>query len=149
MEKIMDNTVITLEEIIKCIPHRYPFLFVDKVVDLKKGESAVGIKNVTINEPFFVGHFPNKPVMPGVLIIEALAQTAGILVSKSINLDRTPLVYFTSIEEAKFKQIVAPGDQLELHVSIIKNKLNLWKIDGKAIVNGKVVCESKFSAMIV
>lgn len=145
----MDNTLINSEEIMKYIPHRYPFLLVDRVIEFKKGQSAVGIKNVTINESFFNGHFPGKPVMPGVLIIEALAQTAGILVGKSLELEKIPLVYFTSIEEAKFKQVVVPGDQIHLHVTILKNKLNLWKIEGIAKVDGKVVSESKLSAMIV
>lgn len=145
----MNEIIINIEEIIKCIPHRYPFLLVDRIISFKRGESAVGIKNVSINEQFFAGHFPNKPVMPGVLIIEALAQTAGILVCKSLELDSTPLVYFTSIEEAKFKHIVIPGDQVHLCVNILKNKLNLWKIEGVAKVDGKVVSEAKLSAMIV
>jgi len=144
----MQEVTIDIEEIMTLIPHRYPFLFVDKVIALKLNESAIGIKNVTVNEEFFVGHFPKKKVMPGVLIIEALAQTACILVNKSKNLGKDSLVYFTSIEEAKFKRLVVPGDQLHLHVTIIKSKLNLWKMEGVAKVNDQIVSEAKFSAMV-
>ena len=145
----MQENHIDIEEIMTLIPHRYPFLLVDRIIALKTNESAIGVKNVTANEPFFNGHFPQKKVMPGVLIIEALAQTAGILVNKSKSLSKDSIVYFTSIEEAKFRRVVVPGDQLHLHVTIIKNKLNLWKIDGLAKVNGQVVSEAKFSAMLV
>ena len=145
----MQEVNIDIEEIMNLIPHRYPFLFVDKIISLKVNESAIGVKNVTANEAFFTGHFPKKKVMPGVLIIEALAQTAGILVSKSKNFSKDNIVYFTSIEEAKFKKVVTPGDQVHLHVTIVKNKLNLWKIDGVAKVNDQIVSEAKLSAMVV
>ncbi len=148
-EQVMQSTTIDIEEIMSIIPHRYPFLLIDKVVDFRANESAVGIKNVTINEPFFPGHFPKKPVMPGVLIIEALAQTACVLVGKSGHTSSNSLVYFTSIEEAKFRQMVVPGDQLRLHVQIVKNKLKLWKMEGVAKIGDKIVAEAKFSAMVV
>jgi 3-hydroxyacyl-[acyl-carrier-protein] dehydratase len=147
-EQVMQSITVDIEEIMSIIPHRYPFLLIDKVVDLNTNESATGIKNVTINEPFFVGHFPKKPVMPGVLIIEALAQTACVLVAKSGHTSADSLVYFTSIEEAKFRQMVVPGDQLRLRVNIVKNRLKLWKMEGSAMIGDKVVAEAKFSAMV-
>lgn len=143
-----NNNEIKIEEIKKCLPHRYPFLLVDKVIQLEKNQSAIGVKNVTINENFFVGHFPAKPVMPGVLIIESLAQTAGVLAIKSLGV-KNKLILFTSIEDAKFRKAVVPGDQLLLHVKILKHRLNLWKMEGVAKVDGKVVAEAKFSAMLV
>lgn len=141
--------VIGTEEIKSLIPHRYPMLLVDRLTDVVLGESAVGIKGVTANEPFFQGHFPNHPVMPGVLIVEAMAQTAGALVVKSIGTqDDKRLVYFMSIEEARFRNPVVPGDQLQLHVKKIKTRGKIWKFEGKAYVEGKLHAEATFMAMI-
>lgn len=140
---------INIEDIMKRIPHRYPFLLVDKIIDIIPHESAIGIKNVTFNEPQFMGHFPNKPVMPGVLIVEALAQTAGALVCHSMKEEgNNKLVYFMSIEEAKFRKIVTPGDQLYLHVKCIKNRANVWKFKGEAKVEDILVAEATYTAMV-
>ncbi len=144
------STDINIQEIKRLIPHRYPFLFVDKVRDFTPSTSAVGIKNVTMNEPHFQGHFPSQPVMPGVAIVEAMAQTAGIMVSKSLELeDSGALVYFLSIDNCKFRHLVSPGDVLELHVTVIRGRGKIWKFHGDAIVDGKVVTEADFAAMII
>ena len=143
------NEVINLEEIQQLIPHRYPFLLIDKVINYKKMESCTGIKNVTINENFFQGHFPNNPVMPGVLIIEAMAQTSAVLVAKSLDAEpNTKGVLFTGIQEAKFRKSVVPGDRLELNVRILNNKMNIWFLEGTGIVDGKKVIDVKFSALL-
>ncbi len=147
-----ENTSITvdIQEIKRLIPHRYPFLLVDKVRDVILNESAVGIKNVTYNEPHFQGHFPNQPVMPGVTIVEAMAQTAAVLVSKSMEMqDSETLVYFLTIDNCKFRHIVGPGDVLELHVKVIRGRGKLWKFSGQGIVDGTVVTEAEFAAMMV
>ena len=139
-----------LEEIKRLIPHRYPFLLIDKVENIISGKSATGIKNVTINEPHFEGHFPSKPIMPGVLIIESMAQTAAILVSKTLEIvDHEFLVYFMSIENAKFRKLVQPGDVLHLEVLVIRNRRNTWKFSGNAFVEKKLVAEANFTAMMV
>lgn len=137
-------------EIKRLIPHRYPFLLIDKVTDIVSGTSAIGLKNVTINEPFFQGHFPDKPVMPGVLMIEAMAQTAAVLVGKTLDMmDANNLVYFMSIDSAKFRKPVGPGDQLLFHVAVERSRRQVWKFTGEARVAGTLVAESGFSAMIV
>jgi 3-hydroxyacyl-[acyl-carrier-protein] dehydratase len=142
--------MINIEQIMSKIPHRYPFLLIDRVIDVIPGESALGIKNVTINEPHFIGHFPTKPVMPGVLIIEAMAQTSAVLVCETLQGETdNKLVYFMSIEEAKFRKIVAPGDQLFLHVKKVRNRANVWKFSAEAKVDNAIVAEAIFSAMIV
>lgn len=133
----------------RMIPHRYPFLFVDHVYDLKHGESAVGIKNVTFNEPHFQGHFPSKPVMPGVTIVEAMAQTAGVLISHTLDLvDKDPLVFFMTLDKCRFRQMVVPGNVLELHVRVIRGRGRIWKFWGEGKVNDKIAAEGEFSAMI-
>ena len=138
-----------LEEIKKLIPHRYPFLLIDKVENIIIGKSALGIKNVTVNEPYFQGHFPSKPIMPGVLIIEAMAQTAAILVSKTIKIvDHDFLVYFMTINNAKFRKLVQPGDVLKLKVLVERNRGNTWKFSGNAFVEEKLVTEANFTAMM-
>lgn len=140
------------DDIAKLIPHRYPFLLVDRVQDIVKFESATGIKNVTINEPFFPGHFPQKPVMPGVLIVEAMAQTAGIVVVYSLKdgdaEEKERLVYFMSIENAKFRRPVTPGDRMEIKVKCLQSRKNVWKFRGEAYVEGKLVAEAQYTAMI-
>ena len=136
--------------VLQLLPHRYPFLMVDRIVDMKADESAVGIKNVTVNEPFFQGHFPNFPVMPGVLIIEGLAQTAGALCVNYLDATYKPqLVYFMGIDRAKFRKPVLPGDQLHYHVKKIRSRGRAWRFYGEAKVNGQVVAEAEISAMIL
>ena len=138
-----------ITKVMKLLPHRYPFLLVDRMYDMKGDESCVGVKNVTINEPFFQGHFPQYPVMPGVLIIEGLAQTAGALCVSSIGEDyKAELVYFMGIDNAKFRKPVLPGDQLHYHVKKIRNRGRVWRFKGEAKVNGHVVAEAEISAML-
>ena len=140
---------IEIDEIMEMIPHRYPFLFIDKVTNLVPNETAVGIKNVTINEPFFQGHFPKHPIMPGVLIIEAMAQTSAILVIETTGKRVGAVVYFMTIEQARFRHPIGPGDCVELHVEKHRNRGNVWKFRGEAKVNGKLMAEATYSAMIV
>lgn len=153
-EKPLDLT-LTVSDIMKLIPHRPPFLFVDKVIDIVPFQKATGLKMVTMNEWFFQGHFPNRPIMPGVLIVEALAQTAGILVAQShLNAHKDkPLqesvVYFMTIEEAKFRNPVTPGGVLKLVVEKEKQRGNVWRFKGKAFFNDKIASEAIFTAMIV
>ncbi len=137
-------------EIKRMIPHRYPFLLIDSVSDMVSGETAIGHKNVTVNEPHFEGHFPAKPVMPGVMIVEAMAQTAAVLVVQTLDLiDKEMLVYFMSIDACKFRKPVVPGDCLELHVEVARNRGKVWKFTGKGVVDGAVVTEAEFTAMIL
>jgi 3-hydroxyacyl-[acyl-carrier-protein] dehydratase len=143
------QTTLDVEHIKRLIPHRYPFLFVDRLTEIIPGESAVGIKNVTVNEPFFVGHFPAEPIMPGVLIVEALAQTAGALVAYSMGgEDAHRKVYFMSVEDARFRKPVRPGDTIRLHVEKKQARGAVWKFGGAAKVDGVIVAEAIFTAMI-
>lgn len=143
------NEIIDIKEIMTMLPHRYPFLLIDRVVDFVPDESAVGIKNVTMNEPHFTGHFPGEPVMPGVLIVEAMAQTAAIVVVKSINADMEDrLVYFMTIDNARFRKPVTPGDRLKIHVEKIQSRGMVWKFKGRAMVDDTLCAEATFSAMI-
>jgi 3-hydroxyacyl-[acyl-carrier-protein] dehydratase len=139
--------MIDINEIKNILPHRYPFLLVDKVISLEKSKSAVGIKNVSANEEFFEGHFPGNPIMPGVLIVEALAQTAGILANVSSEKKYTG-VFFMSIERAKFRKPVVPGDQLRLEVELIKQRNTVQRFSGVAKVDEAVVAEAEFTAMM-
>jgi len=136
---------LDIHEVMKHLPHRYPFLLVDRVLEYTKGESLVALKNVTINEPFFPGHFSHHPVMPGVLILEALAQATGILafISTDSLPDDESLYYFVGIDKARFKKPVSPGDQMELHVSVTKEKRGIWKFAAEAKVDGKVVTSAE------
>lgn len=138
--------MIDIKEIMSILPHRYPFLLVDRIIDLVSNESAKGIKNVTINEPFFHGHFPGNPVMPGVLIIEAMAQVAGILAFKS-GMEGTG-VLFMSIEKVKFRKPIVPGDQIIFEVNVAHRRGNVWKFTGIAKINEKVATEAEFTAMV-
>ena len=147
---VSNDPTIDIEKIMGMIPHRYPFLMIDRVTDLVFEKSAVGHKNVTINEPHFQGHFPNKPIMPGVLIVEAMAQTAAILVVQSLGGVREgTLVYFMSVENAKFRYPVTPGDALKIYVETKQHRKTVWKFGGIAKVNDKIVAEATFTAMIV
>jgi 3-hydroxyacyl-[acyl-carrier-protein] dehydratase len=144
------QVTLDIDQILKMIPHRYPMLMIDRLEEIVIDRSAVGIKNVSANEPFFQGHFPGKPIMPGVLIIEAMAQTAATLVVYTIgdNVEGR-LVYFMSVEDARFRKMVVPGDQLRVHVERIHKRGNVWKFKGEARVNGVVCAEATYTAMIV
>lgn len=137
-------------DLLKALPHRYPFLLVDKLKDIAGDESCVGIKNVTANEPQFMGHFPGQPVMPGVLMLEGMAQTAGALCILAKSKDAPPsLVYLMSIDKAKFRKPVVPGDQIEYHVKKIQSRGSVWKFACSAMVDGKKACEAEISAMLI
>jgi 3-hydroxyacyl-[acyl-carrier-protein] dehydratase len=146
---IATGTAVDIKRILEMIPHRYPMLMVDRVIDMQLDHSAVGIKNVSINEPYFQGHFPSEPVMPGVLIVEAMAQTAAVLVVATFGAESEgKLVYFMSIDGVRFRRPVLPGDRLELHVKKVQSRANVWKFSGKAMVEDTVAAEATFAAMI-
>jgi 3-hydroxyacyl-[acyl-carrier-protein] dehydratase len=139
-----------IQKIMELLPHRYPFLLVDRIINIDSDESCIGIKNVTFNEPQFAGHFPSQPVMPGVMLIEGMAQTAGaICVLAKLGSARPKLVYFMTINNAKFRRPVVPGDVVEYHMKKIKQRGNMWWYRGEAKVDGKVACEAEVSAMLV
>ncbi len=138
--------MIDIKEIMELLPHRFPFLLVDRIIELELSNRAVGIKNVTINENFFMGHFPGNPIMPGVLLVEALAQVGGILASKSGAKGKT--VYFLSIEKVKFRKPVVPGDQLILDVKVLHVRGSVWRFSGNAFVGDNLVAEAEFTAMV-
>ncbi|MFL5267167.1 MAG: 3-hydroxyacyl-ACP dehydratase FabZ [Stellaceae bacterium] len=141
---------IGLSRIMQMIPHRHPFLMIDKVVDVIANDRATGVKNVTINENYFQGHFPTRPVMPGVLIIEAMAQTAAVLVVHTLGpASEGKLVYFMSVDNARFRRPVFPGDRLDVHVTKQRNRGNVWKFEGQAKVGDNVMAEAVFAAMIL
>lgn len=144
----MTKKVMDLKEIMSIIPHRYPFLLVDRITDIKLNESIEGIKNVTFNEPYFPGHFPGRPVMPGVLMIEAMAQISAVLVAKSMDTTEDKEVFFMSIDESKFRKVVEPGDVLVLHATILQSRGSVWKFKARAEVDGKVASEAIFTAMV-
>jgi 3-hydroxyacyl-[acyl-carrier-protein] dehydratase len=147
-KKALGSADIT--RILKLLPHRYPFLLVDKIVEMDGDNSAIGIKNVSINEPFFQGHFPNFPVMPGVLLIEGMAQTAGALCVASLEETYEPqIVYFMAIDRARFRRPVLPGDTVHYHMVKRRNRGRVWRFEGQARVNGQLVAEAEISAMIV
>ena len=145
-----DNQLETLEiaDLLKLLPHRYPMLLIDRIVDVDGDNSATGIKNVTFNEPHFQGHFPGKPVMPGVLIIEAMAQVAGAISLKAADSDKPSLVYFLTIDNAKFRKPVVPGDRLEIKVKKIKKRGNIVRFACEAFVEGAVAAEAEVAAML-
>jgi 3-hydroxyacyl-[acyl-carrier-protein] dehydratase len=147
----MDASAVTtadLDLIQRIIPHRYPFLLIDKVRNIVPNESCVGIKCITLNEPQFQGHFPGMPIFPGVMIIEAMAQTSGVLVGLSMDLvDKQAKVFFMGVDGVKFRRKVVPGDVLELHVKALRGGGRVWKFEGRAIVEGELACEATFMAM--
>ena len=141
--------MVEIKEIMNILPHAYPFLLVDRIIEIDPGKRVVGIKNVTYNEPFFPGHFPDRPIMPGVLIVEAMAQTAGVLVFKSTpEEERGKAGYFLGIDNARFRKPVVPGDQLRLELEITKHRQSIWGFKGKALVDGKLVAEAELLAML-
>jgi 3-hydroxyacyl-[acyl-carrier-protein] dehydratase len=143
-------TQIDVQRIMEMIPHRHPFLMIDKVVDVVANRRATGIKNVSINEQYFQGHFPARPVMPGVLLIEAMAQTAAVLVVHTLGRESEgKLVYFMSVDNARFRRPVFPGDVLQVHVTKQRNRGNVWKFEGRAEVGGNLTAEAVFAAMIL
>jgi len=146
----MENTTIAdINEILRALPHRYPFLLVDRIVEIEPGKRIVGIKNVTINEQFFVGHFPGVPVMPAVLIIESMAQVSGVLMYKDLPEREKKLIFFTGIESARFRRPVLPGDQLRIEMELLRRRNNFGKMNGKALVDGKLVAEAVVQFAIV
>ena len=138
---------ITTEELLEILPHRYPFLMVDKIIEMEKGKRIVGIKNVTVNEPHFQGHFPGKPIMPGVLILEAMAQTGAVLIMSEPE-HRGKLAYFATIENVKFRKPVLPGDQLRLEVTVLKFRMSFGKVEAKAYVGDTLVTEAQIGFVI-
>ena len=144
-----EQPTLNVNEVQKLIPHRYPFLMIDRAINIETAKSIVGVKNVTINEPFFMGHFPSHPVMPGVLIVEAMAQSAASLVMYTMGADAYgKVVYFMSVEGAKFRKPVTPGDVLYIHCTALQNRGAVWKFEGVAWADGVKVAEATFSAMI-
>ena len=147
-EASTETMEMDINRIMELIPHRYPFLLIDRIIDAVPGERGIGIKNVTINEPFFQGHFPGHPIMPGVLIVEAMAQTAGALVMAGLDNADNALVYFMTVENARFHKPVVPGDCVHIHVEMVQNRGDVWKFKGRAIVDGVLKAEAVYSAMI-
>ncbi len=143
--------MIGIKEIMETLPHRYPFLLVDKIVELDPGKRVVGIKNVTINEPFFQGHFPGQPIMPGVLILEAMAQVAGVMALKTVPPEqvKNKVLYFMTIDKAKFRKPVLPGDQIRFELDVLRMRSNVVNFKGQAVVDGAVTAEAEMMAMIV
>lgn len=148
----MRPPLMDIQEIMRFLPHRYPFLLVDKIVEINPGKSIIGHKNVTVNEPFFVGHFPSFPVMPGVMIIEAMAQTGGIFAMDSLNVkageDPNTKMFFMSIDKARFRKPVIPGDTLIMTMELINQRRNIWKFSGRAEVNGVLVSQAEMMASL-
>ena len=139
---------LDIGDILKLLPHRYPFLLVDRIREWESGQRIVGIKNVTANEPFFQGHFPGRPIMPGVQILEAMAQIGGVLAFKSAPATGKPVVYLTGVDQAKFRRPVIPGDQLRFEIDVIKRRSPFWKMQGRAFVETNLVCEAEITAMV-
>lgn len=150
----MDLAPITIEAvdingILKALPHRYPFLLIDRIINIREDHSCIGIKNVTINEPCFTGHFPDRPVFPGILMIEGMAQTAGVVGIKAMESKKPNAVYFLTIDKCKFRKPVMPGDTVEYHMHVINRRAAMWWFHGDAKVNGKTVAEADVGAMLV
>jgi 3-hydroxyacyl-[acyl-carrier-protein] dehydratase len=148
MQPHSDTSVLDIQQIMAALPHRYPFLLVDRIEAIVGDQSCVGVKNVTVNEPFFQGHFPGRPVMPGVLLLEGMAQTAGAMCSAARGGASPRIVYFMTIDKAKFRRPVVPGDRVEYHMTKINQRRTMWWYRGEAKVAGKVVAEAEVGAMI-
>ena len=143
------KTELGVDELMQILPHRYPMLMIDRLIDIRAGESAIGVKNVSRNEHYFQGHFPAKPVMPGVLIIEAMAQAAAAFTTYTENLDREgKIVLFTGVDRARFRRPVTPGDQLHVHVRAVQARPPVWRFEGEATVDGRKVADARFAAML-
>lgn len=140
---------VDIQKLLEYLPHRYPFLLVDRIIKCVGDESCIGIKNVTANEPQFMGHFPGQPIMPGVLLIEGMAQTAGALCVHAARSGRPNIVYFMTIDKVKFRKPVVPGDRVEFHMKKLNRRRNMWWYRGEAMVDGALVCEAELSAMLV
>ena len=145
----MSERMLDIQTIMRHLPHRYPFLLIDRILDYEADERVRALKNVTINEPFFQGHFPGEPVMPGVLIVEAMAQAGGVLAFLSADPNKDYLVYFTGVDEVRFRRPVRPGDQLIFELAKLRRRGLLWRFRGEAYVDGKLVCEGVLSATLV
>ena len=143
-----DISTMDIKEIIRLLPHRYPFLLVDRILDGEKGKSLVGLKNVSMNEPFFQGHFPGQPIMPGVLLLEVMAQVGGVLARKTSAGKGCTTVFLTGVEKAKFRRPVVPGDQLRVEVDVVRRKDPFWKMAGRISVDSSLVCEAEMTAMV-
>lgn len=144
----MADKGLDIRHIQELLPHRYPFLLVDRVIEVEEGKRIVGIKNVTANEQFFQGHFPQQPIMPGVLLLEVMAQVGGVLARKTSMGKGRPTVFLTGIEKAKFRRPVVPGDQLQVEVNVVRRKDPFWKMAGKILVETSLVCEAEMTAMV-
>ena len=144
----MSEPVVSIGEIIKTLPHRYPFLMVDRILEMDPGKSIVGLKNVTANEPFFPGHFPDRPVMPGVLILEAMAQVGGIMAYHSLPQMKERFIYFMGIDKVKFRRPVLPGDQLIMKLSVMHRSSRAWKMQGHAYVEEQLACQAELTAAV-
>jgi len=144
----MSEPALDILEIVKLIPHRYPFLLVDRILEIDHGERVVGLKNVSMNEAFFQGHFPGKPVMPGVLVIEAMAQTGGILAYNAVPQAVGKLIYFMGMDKVKFRRPVVPGDQLIMELTMVHKSSRAWKMQGKATVEGQLAAQAELTAAI-
>ena len=149
MSNASPSDSLDIRQILDLLPHRYPFLFVDRIEQIRGDESCVGIKNVTINEPFFRGHFPSRPIMPAVLLLEGMAQSAGAICALSLKRERAPkLVYFITIDKAKFRRPIIPGDRVEYHMRKLAQRRNMWWYRGEAKVGAETACEAELGAMI-
>jgi len=152
MKKLKRENIAThfdINSILQILPHRYPFLMIDRILELEPGKSVKAMKNVTFNEPFFQGHFPGQPIMPGVFLLEAMAQAGGFLILNTIPNPETKLMYFTGINKSRFKKVVVPGDQLIFEAELVKYRLGTCKISARALVDGKVVCTAEFLSTVV
>ena len=149
MDKLLNQKSFKINDIIKILPHRYPFILIDRIDIVEEGKSLIALKNMTINEPFFQGHFPGQPVMPGVLSLEIMAQAGSFLMLNQIEDPLSMNMFFSTVEAAKFRKPITPGDQLKVHMELVKRKLNLCKFHGKCFVDQVLVAEAKFAANLV